>query len=71
MNQLVFEVEVDEGWLIATGHDPEMATQVENIEELGPMVRDLVNCRFDPGDARRHWPIRLHFIHDPVLAVSA
>lgn len=70
MNELVFEVEQDDGWLVATCHDPQMATQAESLEELGPMIRDLVDCRFDPDDPRRAWSIRLHFVNDPVLAVG-
>lgn len=70
MNELVFEVEQDDGWLVATCHDPEMATQAESLEELGPMIRDLVDCRFDPDDPRRTWSIRLHFVNDPVLAAG-
>lgn len=71
MKELVFEVEQDEGWFVATCHEPEMATQAENLDELGPMIRDLVVCRFEPGDLQRHWPIRLHFIRDPVITVPA
>jgi hypothetical protein len=70
MNELVFEVERDDGWLVAVCHDPEMATQAESLETLGPMIRDLVHCRFDPDDPRRGWPIRLHFVHDPVLTAG-
>lgn len=63
-------MEQDDGWLLATCHDPEMATQAESLEKLGPMIRDLVDCRFDPDDSRRNWSIRLHFINDPVLAIG-
>lgn len=58
MNELVFEVEQDEGWLVATCHEPEMATQAESLERLEPMIRDLVRCRFEPNDPQRVWPIR-------------
>lgn len=71
MNELVFEVEQDGEWLVATCHDPEMATQAEGIETLGPMIRDLVNCRFDRDDPQRRWPVRLHFLNDPVLPMLA
>ena len=66
--QLVFEVEQDEDTLVATCHAPEMATQGEALEELIAMIRDLMQCRFDQGDERLLWPIRLHFVNDPVLA---
>jgi predicted RNase H-like HicB family nuclease len=65
--ELLFEIEQDEGTLVAVCHDPEMATQGETLEELLAMIRDLVQCRFDSGDERREWPVRLHFVHDPVL----
>jgi hypothetical protein len=65
--ELVFHVEQDEEMLVAVCHEPEMATQGGNLEELIGMVRDLVRCRFDDGDERLRWPIRLHFVHDPVL----
>jgi hypothetical protein len=71
MNELLFEVEQDGGWLVATCHDPEMATQAESLEGLGSMIRDLVGCRFEPGDPQRTRSIRLHFVHDPVMAVPA
>jgi len=56
--------------LAATCHEPEIATQGENLEELIAMIRDLVQCRFDEKDERLNWPIRLHFLHDPVLAAQ-
>jgi len=61
MKELSFRVEQDGNWLVATCHDPEMATQAESLGELVPMIRDLVSCRFEPGDERLRWPIRLHF----------
>ena len=71
MNELLFEVEQDANWLVATCHEPEMATQAESLDELGPMIRDLVDCRFEPADPQRTWPIRLHFVDDPVMAAPA
>jgi predicted RNase H-like HicB family nuclease len=71
MNELVFEVEQDGEWLVATCHNPEMATQAETIEALAPMIRDLVSCRFEIDEPQRQWPIRLHFVNDPVLPMSA
>ncbi len=71
MKELVFDVEQDGGWFIATCHNPEMATQAESLEELGPMIRDLIACRFESGDAERTFPIRLHFVRDPVIPVPA
>jgi predicted RNase H-like HicB family nuclease len=68
--EFVFEVEQDENMLVAVCHEPEMATQGETLDELLAMIRDLVQCRLEENDERRHWPIRLHFLHDPVLSVQ-
>jgi len=56
--------------LVATCHEPEMATQCETLDELLAMIRDLVQCRFAENDERLHWPIRLHFLQDPVLSAQ-
>ena len=66
-NEFVFEIEEDEDMLVATCHEPEMATQGENLDELLVMIRDLIRCRFDDGDVRLSWPIRLHFLHESIL----
>ena len=68
--EFVFEIEQDEDMLVATCHEPEMATQGQNLDELLVMIRDLIRCRFDQGDVRLAWPIRLHFLHDPVLSAQ-
>ena len=68
--ELAFHVEQDEDMLVAVCHKPEMATQGETLEELIAMIRDLVRCRFDEGDERLRWPIRLHFVNDPVLVAQ-
>jgi hypothetical protein len=68
--QFVFQIEQDEDMLVATCHEPEMATQGGNLDELLAMIRDLIRCRFDEGDERLAWPIRLHFLHDPVLSAQ-
>jgi hypothetical protein len=68
--EFVFEIEQEEDMLVAICHQPEMATQGENLDELLDMIRDLIRCRFDPGDNHLEWPIRLHFLHDPVLSAK-
>lgn len=68
--EFVFEIEQDEDMLVAVCHAPEMATQGANLDELIAMIRDLIQCRFDENDDRLHWPIRLHFTNDPVLAAQ-
>jgi predicted RNase H-like HicB family nuclease len=68
--EFVFQIERDEDALVAICHDPEMATQGDNLDELIAMIRDLIQCRFEANDERRHWPIRLHFVDDPVLSLQ-
>jgi hypothetical protein len=68
--EFVFQIEQDEEMLVATWHEPETATQGENLDELLAMIRDLIRCRFDDGDERLAWPVRLHFLHDPVLSAQ-
>lgn len=68
--EFVFQIEQDEDMLVATCHEPEMATQGEDLDELLAMIRDLIQCRFDQGDDRLGWPIRLHFLHDPVVSAQ-
>ncbi len=68
--EFVFEIEQDEDMLVAVCHEPEMATQGASLDELLAMIRDLVQCRFDASDERLRWPIRLHFVHDPVLSTQ-
>jgi predicted RNase H-like HicB family nuclease len=66
----MFQIEQDEDMLVAICHDPEMATQGENLDELLDMIRDLIQCGFDAGDERLGWPIRLHFLNDPLLSAQ-
>ena len=68
--EFVFQIELDEDMLVAICHEPEMATQGTTLDELIAMIRDLIQCRFDKNDERLQWPIRLHFLHDPVLAAQ-
>jgi hypothetical protein len=69
--ELIFEIEQEDGSFVAICHEPEMATQGDTLEELVAMIRDLVKCRFKIGDEHLGWPIRLHFVRDPVLVDAA
>jgi predicted RNase H-like HicB family nuclease len=69
-NEFVFQIERDDDTFVAVCHEPEMATQGESLDELIAMIRDLIQCRFDENDERLHWPIRLHFVDDPVLSAQ-
>ena len=68
--EFVFQIERDDDALVATCHEPEMATQGESLDQLIAMIRDLIQCRFDEKDECRRWPIRLHFVDDPVLSLE-
>jgi hypothetical protein len=50
--EFVFQIEQDDDMLVATCHEPEMATQGENLDELLAVIRDLIRCRFGEGDER-------------------
>lgn len=65
--ELIFQIQQEEGTFVAVCHQPEMATQGDTLEELVGMIKDLVHCRFEARDEQSHWPIRLHFVNDPVL----
>jgi predicted RNase H-like HicB family nuclease len=69
-DEFVFQIEQDDDMLVAVCHEPEMATQGENLDELLGMIRDLIRCRFEEGDEHLGWPIRLHFLNDPVLTAQ-
>ena len=68
--EFVFQIEREDDTLVAICHEPEMATQGESLDGLIAMIRDLILCRFEENDERLHWPIRLHFIDDPVLSLQ-
>jgi predicted RNase H-like HicB family nuclease len=51
-NEFVFQIEQDEDMLVATCHEPELATQGNSLDELLGVIRDLIRCRFDESDER-------------------
>ncbi|MBS0556645.1 MAG: 2-oxoisovalerate dehydrogenase [Proteobacteria bacterium] len=67
MNEIIFQVEeAPEGGYTAHALGPAIFTEAETLDELRSMVRDAVRCHFDEGQGPRL--IRLHFVHDEVLA---
>lgn len=71
MDEIVFSVSQDEdsGVLVASWDAPAgggITTQGADLQELQAMIRDAVSCHFEGGEGPR--AIRLHFVHDPVLA---
>jgi hypothetical protein len=68
MNEIYFLVEEAlEGGYAARALGESIFTEADSLEELHSNVRDAVRCHFDEGKAPKM--IRLHFVHDEVLAV--
>lgn len=57
--EFVFQIEQDDDMLVATCHEPEMATQGETLDELITMIRDLVQCRFSGNDENSSLSMRI------------
>ncbi|EDY21166.1 hypothetical protein CfE428DRAFT_1459 [Chthoniobacter flavus Ellin428] len=68
--ELNFDVHEEDGMLVAVCQDPDMATHGRTLEELIQMVKELIQCHFDEGDARRTAKARLHFHEESILAYS-
>ena len=68
MNEIFFLVEeAPEGGYAAKALGESIFTQADTLEELHALVRDAVRCHFDEGKAPKL--IRLHFVHEEILAV--
>ncbi len=68
MNEIFFLVEeAPEGGYAAKALGESIFTEAETLDELHVNVRDAVRCHFDEGKAPKM--IRLHFVHEEVLAV--
>ncbi len=68
MTEIVFVVEPDpDGGYTAQAVGESIVTQGETLDQLREMVRDAVRCHFPEPDARPKL-IRLHFVHDEVIA---
>ena len=68
MNEIFFIVEESpEGGYLAKALGEPIFTQAETVEELHASVRDAVRCHFEEGKAPKM--IRLHFVHEEILAV--
>lgn len=68
MNEIFFVVEQSpEGGYLAKALGESIFTEADTIEELHASVRDAVRCHFDEGKAPKM--IRLHFVHEEILAV--
>jgi len=68
MNEIFFVVEESpEGGYLAKALGESIYTEADTVEELHASVRDAVRCHFEEGKAPKM--IRLHFVHEEVLAV--
>ncbi|SNB44633.1 2-oxoisovalerate dehydrogenase [Geobacter sp. DSM 9736] len=68
MNEVFFLVEdAPEGGFTAKALGESIFTEAESLEELHLNVRDAVRCHFDEDNVPKM--IRLHFVHEEVLAV--
>jgi hypothetical protein len=68
MNEIFFLVEnAPEGGFYAKALGESIFTEADSLEELHVNVRDAVKCHFDEDKVPKL--IRLHFVHEEVLAV--
>lgn len=68
MNEIIFLVEeAPEGGYSTRAFGESVFTEAEGLAELHANIRDAVVCHFDPD--RMPKMIRLHFLHEEVLAV--
>lgn len=69
IDEVVFIVaqDAEAGGYTAACHRYGIFTEGDDLEELRAMVKDAVDCRFD-GEPARPERIRLHFVHDEVIA---
>ena len=68
MNELIFLVEeAPEGGYTARALGKSIFTEADYLTELHEQVRDAVHCHFE--EAERPKFIRLHFVHEEVIAV--
>ncbi len=69
MSELVFEVMAEEeGGFSAKAVGHGIFTQGDTWEQLREMALDAVKCHFDEGEMPSS--IRLHLLHEEVLAVA-
>jgi predicted RNase H-like HicB family nuclease len=68
MTEIIFLVEEDiDGSYIARSLSESIFTQADDLIELRTMVKDAVHCHF-PDEQNRPKLIRLHIVHDEVIA---
>lgn len=68
MEEIIFQVESDDGVLVASWDAPGgggITTQGKDLRDLQEQLTEAVHCHFDKGEIPHR--IRLHFAADPVL----
>ena len=69
MTEILFIVEeAAEGGYVAHAVGASIVTEADDLDQLRAMVRDAVRCHFDEADVGRPQVIRLHRVHDEVIA---
>ncbi|MGH7654694.1 MAG: 2-oxoisovalerate dehydrogenase [Gemmatimonadaceae bacterium] len=67
MTEILFVVEESlEGGYIARAVGSSIFTEADDLDQLREAVRDSVRCHFEEAD--RPKAIRLHLVHDEVIA---
>ena len=67
MDELIFLVEnAPEGGYTARALGESIFTEAEDLPNLRDQVRDAVRCHYDDGQGPKI--IRLHFVHEEVIA---
>jgi hypothetical protein len=67
-SELVFVVEeAPDGGYLARALGEAIFTEADDMDSLREMVRDAVRCHFD--DDSRPAVVRLHLVHDELIAV--
>ena len=65
--EITFIVEdAAEGGYVAHALEESIVTEADTVDALRLMVRDAVDCHFEPANKPR--TIHLHFVHDEVMA---
>ncbi|MBD2035566.1 2-oxoisovalerate dehydrogenase [Leptolyngbya sp. FACHB-321] len=68
---IIFLVEDDpEGGYVARAIGESIFTQADTIAELKTLAQDAVQCHY-PDQQERPKPIRLHSVHDEVIASNS
>jgi len=68
VRELIFEVrEADEGGYVARAIGESIFVEADDRAGLESEIRDAVECHY--GDGPRPGIVRLHFVHDEILAL--